>query len=481
MKSPQARQMPDAFVILFFIVLLAAFTSYLIPAGWFAMTEVIDSAGNIVKRIDPQQFFIAQDTAHHVSFFSATDSTGLMNFAFDGMTSGDRMGSAVGVVAFILIVGGAFGVVMDTGAITACIMAVIRQLQRSQMLLIPLLFVIFSLSGAVYGMSEEAIAFCIVLLPLFNALGYNAATVVMVTYLSTQIGFATSWMNPFSVAIAQGIADVPLMSGAGLRMAIWCLFTAVGLAFTLHYANKHRNPLPDKTEQLEQHSLNTQCTSFDIIVLLCLLGVILWVIWGVVAKGYYIPQIASQFFTLALLVGFISVLWRKRSLNQISMAFQRGASELLPAAMIVGFAKGVVLLLGGDDPQQPSILNTVLHYAGLWLASLPDAISALLMYLFQSVMNFFVASGSGQAALTMPIMAPLADIAGISRQVAVLCFQLGDGLTNLVIPTSASLMGCLGVAKLSYGQWLALIWRFQLLLTLMASVVVLFAIFTGYH
>ena len=163
------------------------------------------------------------------------------------------------------------------------------------------------------------------------------------------------------------------------------------------------------------------------------------------------------------------------------MAFQRGASELLPAAMIVGFAKGVVLLLGGDDPQQPSILNTVLHYAGQWLASLPDAIAALLMYLFQSVMNFFVASGSGQAALTMPIMAPLADIAGISRQIAVLCFQLGDGLTNLVIPTSASLMGCLGVAKLSYGQWLALIWRFQLLLTIMASAVVLFAIFMGYH
>lgn len=481
MKSPQARQMPDAFVILFFIVLLAAISSYLVPAGWFAMTEIIDSAGNTVKRIDPQQFFIAQDTAHHVSLFSSTDKTGLVNFAFDGMTSGDRMGSAVGVVAFILIVGGAFGVVMETGAITACIMAVINQLQRSQILLIPLLFVIFSLSGAVYGMSEEAIAFCIVLLPLFNALGYSAATVVMVTYLSTQIGFATSWMNPFSVAIAQGIADVPLMSGAGLRIAIWCLFTAVGLAFTLHYANKHRTPLLIKTEQLEQSTLRTQCSSFDIIVLLCLFGVILWVIWGVVAKGYYIPQIASQFFTLALLVGLISVLWRKRSLNQISMAFQRGASELLPAAMIVGFAKGVVLLLGGDDPQQPSILNTVLHYAGQWLASLPDAIAALLMYLFQSVMNFFVASGSGQAALTMPIMAPLADIAGISRQIAVLCFQLGDGLTNLVIPTSASLMGCLGVAKLSYGQWLALIWRFQLLLTIMASAVVLFAIFMGYH
>ena len=111
MKSPQARQMPDAFVILFFIVLLAAISSYLVPAGWFAMTEIIDSAGNTVKRIDPQQFFIAQDTAHHVSLFSSTDKTGLVNFAFDGMTSGDRMGSAVGVVAFILIVGGAFGVV----------------------------------------------------------------------------------------------------------------------------------------------------------------------------------------------------------------------------------------------------------------------------------------------------------------------------------------------------------------------------------
>ncbi|MCS6100579.1 putative basic amino acid antiporter YfcC [Shewanella baltica] len=480
MKLPTARAMPDAFVILFFIVLAAAISSYLFPAGWFAMVDIVDSAGNITQRIDPQQFFMTYDNAHHVSLFSANDKTGLTNFAFDGMTSGDRMGSAVGVMAFILIVGGAFGVVMDTGAITHCIMAMIAKLQRSQVLLIPLLFIIFSLSGAIYGMSEEAIAFCIVLLPLFQALGYSAATVVMVTYLSTQIGFATSWMNPFSVAIAQGIAGVPLMSGAGLRIAAWFVFTVVGLIFTLRYAKKHRSAVDATLVHANDNPLNNKCSSFDILVLLCLLGVIMWVIWGVVSQGYYIPQIASQFFALALVVGLIAVLWRKRSLNQISSAFQKGASELLPAAMIVGFAKGVVLLLGGDDPQQPSILNTALHYAGESLATLPDVTSAIVMYIFQSIMNFFVASGSGQAALTMPIMAPLSDIAGVTRQVSVLCFQFGDGLTNLVIPTSASLMGCLGVAKISYAQWLALIWRFQLLLTLMASAVILFAVITGY-
>lgn len=286
--------------------------------------------------------------------------------------------------------------------------------------------------------------------------------------------------DPFSVAIAQGIAGVPLMSGAGLRIAAWFVFTVVGLIFTLRYAKKHRSAVDATLVQANDKSLNKKCSSFDIFVLLCLLGVIMWVIWGVVSQGYYIPQIASQFFALALVVGLIAVLWRKRSLNQISSAFQKGASELLPAAMIVGFAKGVVLLLGGDDPQQPSILNTALHYAGESLATLPDVTSAIVMYIFQSIMNFFVASGSGQAALTMPIMAPLSDIAGVTRQVSVLCFQLGDGLTNLVIPTSASLMGCLGVAKISYAQWLALIWRFQLLLTLMASTVILFAVITGY-
>lgn len=478
MKFLTSREMPDAFVVLFFIVLLAATASYFIPAGWFAMVEVTSHAGVVSERIDPSQFFVAQDGLRPVGLFHPDNGPGFVNFAFDGLTSGSRAGSAVGVVAFILIVGGAFGVVMDTGAVTAAIMTITAKLQRSQILLVPVLFILFSFSGAVYGMSEEAIAFCIVLLPLFRALGYDTATVVLVTYVATQIGFATSWMNPFSVAIAQGIADVPIMSGAGLRVSAWWLFTLTGVIFTVRYAKKHQGqPENLATEQLG----DIRCGKFEWLVVASLLGVIAWVVWGVVVQGYYIPQIASQFFALALLVGAIAILFRRRSANQVSASFQKGAAELLPAAMIVGFAKGIVIILGGDDPTQASILNTVLHYAGESLGSLPQTLSAVAMYLFQSLLNFFVASGSGQAALTMPLMAPLADIAGVSRQVSVLCFQLGDGLTNLIIPTSASLMGCLGVAKLSFGRWVGLIWRFQLLLTFMASGLILFAVFIGYN
>ncbi|WP_422397734.1 putative basic amino acid antiporter YfcC [Shewanella khirikhana] len=366
----------------------------------------------------------------------------------------------------------------------------IARLKAREALLLPVLFLVFSLSGAVYGMSEEAIAFCLLLMPLFNALGYHPAVVVLVTYVATQVGFATSWMNPFSVAIAQGIAGLPLMSGAWLRALCWGIFTLCALAYTLRFAKHTRRQTVVPAEAAdakvaqplitEPQLQQTRLGKVNIGILLILLLTLVWVIWGVVAGGYYIAQIASQFFAMAMAIGLLLWLSGTMTLNQVSGAFQRGAAELLPAALIVGFAKGLVILLGGDNPSAPSVLNTLLYSAGGSIGDLPDWLSAQMMLVFQSVFNVFVSSGSGQAALTMPLMSPLAELAGLSRQLAVLCFQLGDGLTNLIIPTSASLMGCLGVVKISFGQWLKLIWRLQLLLMTLASAAVGIAVYTGY-
>lgn len=491
-ESDLSSRMPDAFVILFFVVLLAALTTHIVPSGYFATTEVVKVIdGEEVTRtvIDPGSFRIAEDEDLGVSVFSGGKEPGFINYAFEGMVSGDRNGSAVGVVAFILIVGGAFGIIMHSGAVNNGILALIRKTKGADIIIIPLMFFLFSLSGAIFGMGEEAIAFCIVLTPLVIALGYDAITAVLITYVATQIGFATSWMNPFSIAIAQGIADVPLLSGADFRIAMWAIFTIVGIAFTMRYGAKIKaHPETSLSYHTDFHfrrqqnaQVQSQFNYVDTLILLTLLAGICWVIWGVVVHEYYIPQIATQFFAMGLVVGIICVATGRMSVNVVSDSFQTGAKELLPAALIVGMAKGIVLLLGGDDATSPSVLNTILHYAGGAMSGIPEAGSAIFMYLFQSIFNFFLASGSGQAALTMPLMAPLADLVGVSRQIAVLAFQLGDGLTNIIIPTSASLIGCLGVARMDWSTWARFAWKLFLLLFLMSVTTMIIAVVIGYQ
>ena len=469
--------MPDAFIILFFVVLIAALSTHLLPAGKFELAPAVDGG----KPLLIADSFEVVENHPGVSLFADGGGVGFFNFAFEGMVSGDKWGSAIGVMMFIILTGGAFGIVMQTGAINNGVLALVSKTQRLDGLFIPILFLLFSLGGAIFGMGEEAIAFCIVLMPLMRAIGYDGITTVMVTYVATQIGFATSWMNPFSVAIAQGIAGVPLMSGMGFRIAMWVVFTVIALIFTVRYANKIKQvPSENSTIKSELNpTLSANFTKVDSGILALFFAAIIWVIWGVMAKGYYIPEIASQFFTMGCVIGAFAVICGRLTVNQVADAFKQGGQDLLPAAMIVGMAKGIVIIMGGDDASTPSILNTLLHYAGNVVGDLPEALSALFMFVFQSIFNFFIASGSGQAALTMPLMAPLADIVGVSRQVAVLAFQLGDGLTNIIIPTSASLIGCLGVAKVDWLVWAKFAARFMLLMMALAVGFIVLAVTIG--
>jgi uncharacterized ion transporter superfamily protein YfcC len=408
--------------------------------------------------------------------FAQGGEIGLANVLFEGLVSGDKYGAAIGVMAFILITGGAFGIIMKTGAINNGIMALINKTQRVEWLFIPLLFLLFSLGGAVFGMGEEAIAFCIVLLPIMQQLGYDAKVTVLTTYVATQIGFATSWMNPFSIAIAQSIAEIPVFSGAGFRMLAWACFTLVGLVFTMRYAKRIKTQ-PQKTGDQPTIKLSLA----DALTLLVFVLGIAWVVWGGMARQYYIPELAAQFFCIGLISAIIAIVFKKLTANECADAFKHGAQELLPAALLVALAKGIVLLLGGSDLTTPSTLNTLLYYCASSIASVPDYIAAWGMLVFQSVFNFFVSSGSGQAAITMPLMSPLGDLLNVSRQIVVLAFQLGDGLTNILIPTSASLIGCLGVVKLDWGEWAAFIWRFALALFVLASGFIFLAYFINYQ
>jgi len=186
---------------------------------------------------------------------------------------------------------------------------------------------------------------------------------------------------------------------------------------------------------------------------------------------------------MGLVAGIIGVVFKLDGMrvNDIADGFRDGAKDLLGAALVVGMAKGIVLILGGTDAGSASVLNTILNFIAQGLGDLPTVVSAWFMYVFQSVFNFFVVSGSGQAALTMPIMAPLADLVGVTRQVAVLAFQLGDGFTNMIVPTSGVLMGVLGIAKLDWGKWFKFQLKFQALLATFGSIFIVIAVLIGFN
>lgn len=488
-QKPKEVKVPHTYVIIFFVVIFAALLTYIVPAGQFDTEEITYEQGGSEQTktvLSPGSYRVVEDADIQTKFFEPGGGAGFLNYVFEGLVSGSKWGSAVGVVAFILIVGGAFGIVMRTRAIEEGVFSVINKTKGKEVLIIPIMFFLFSLGGAVFGMGEEAIAFAMILVPIMVALGYDAITGVMITYVATQIGFATSWMNPFGVAIAQGISGVPVLSGTPFRMMMWALFTLIGIIYTWRYASSiKKDPQRSLSYQSDQHfrkdfkkeDIKTNFTFGHILVLLTVFLGIAWIIWGVVEHAYYIPEIASQFFTIGLVAGLIGVIFKlsDMKINDIPESFIQGTKDLLPAALVVGMAQGIVIILGGADPATPSVLNTILNGAGNLLDGMPAVLSAWFMYVFQSIFNFFVVSGSGQAALTMPIMAPLSDLVGVTRQVAVVAFQLGDGLTNIVVPTSAALMGTLGAARLDWGTWFKFIIKFMGLLFVVATLFVIVA------
>ena len=390
---------------------------------------------------------------------------GVLNYVFEGLVSGDKYGTAVGVAALILVVGGAFGIIMKTGAVDAGIYAFISKAKGFERMAIPMFFILFSLGGATFGMAEEVIPFSMIMVPFVIALGYDSIVAVTVTYVASQVGNAVSWMSPFSVAIAQGIAGVPVLSGARFRLVMWFVTTILAAAYTMRYAEKIRknpslSPMHEKDAhfRISNENLSEEEKEFKLghkLILLELLLGLIWIIWGVTSKGYYIPEIASQFFVMGLVAGFIAIIFKLNDMttNSMAQAFQNGVADLAGTAMVVGMAKGILLILGGSDANIPSTLNTILYNVGNLLNGVPKTIAAIGMYIFQSLFNLVVTSNSGQAALTMPIMAPLADIVDISRQVAVLCYQLGAGFVDAFTPVSASLIGVLGVAGIDWGKW----------------------------
>ena len=420
-----------------------------------------------------------------------TGGFGVLNYVFEGLVTGDRTGTAVGIVALILVVGGSFGIIMRTGAVDAGIYAFINTSKGLERAALPLLFFVFSLGGATFGMAEECIPFAMVMVPFVIALGYDSIVAVTVTFVASQVGNAVSWMSPFSVAIAQGIAGIPVLSGTSFRLPMWFIVTALSAAYMMIYAEKirkhpessvvyesdkfFRDRMNETTEEEKEFKLGHK------LILLEMLAVLVWIVWGVTQEGYYIPEIASQFFVMGFAAGVTAIIFKLNgmTINEMAASFQSGVKDLAGTAVVVGMAKGILLVLGGSDATEPSALNTILHYIGESVHGIPAFLGAEIMYVFQSCFNLAVTSNSGQAALTMPIMAPLSDVLGIHRQIAVLAYQMGAGFVDAFTPVSAALIGVLGVANIDWATWAKFQIKMQGFFFLMGTIILFIACMIG--
>ena len=335
-------RMPDTLLIVLMLALFAWAATFFITPGKFS---VIDGTP---PRLVPGSFTLA-DGPMPAPLFGVDGVTGFVNLLFEGLVTGSRTGATIGLMAFLLVIGGVFGMVTATGAIDRGLSRLLSTRGASSGLII-LLFVVFSLAGAVFGMSEEAIAITLILTPALVRAGYDSLTALTACFFATQIGFATSWMNPFSLIIAQSIAGVPALSGIELRLVMFTLFTTLGAIGTYLYA-RHIREHPERSltraTDLVFRSVESSASAHgdtprrgDGVIMLLLLGTVIWVGWGVVARGYFLPEIAAQFMAMGLAIGIVA--WAAKLVdgpNALAEAFRDGAAGLLPAVLVVGMAK----------------------------------------------------------------------------------------------------------------------------------------------
>ncbi len=447
MRFKKSR-LPHTLVLIYAMVVLTVVATWIIPGGEYKRVEK-----------DGRSMPVAGTFA-----FSGRQPQGL-GALFISPIKGFIEASSI--IVFVFVVGGAFAVIQKTGAISAFIHDLALKFSRSRALrtlLIPVTMVIFSLGGAVFGMCEETIPFILIFVPLALSLGYDTIVGVALPFIGAAAGFAGAFFNPFTVGIAQGIAGLPLYSGTGFRIVVWALGTAIAIGVVSRYASRVlKNPpsSPTYEEDLARREKLrlTEATQDRVgltkahrrVLVLFLCGMAL-LVFGILRYKWYIQEIAGLFLALGLFSGLVAKL---RS-EEIALSFGEGAKDMVNAVLIIGCARAILVVA-----TEGKILDTILYYMASAIVRFHPIISSQMMFMAQCVINFFVHSGTAQAALTMPIMAPLGDLVGITRQTTVFAFQLAEYI-NPVLPTSGVTMGVLGLAQLRWDKWAK--WLLPLLL-----------------
>ncbi|MBE6031455.1 MAG: putative basic amino acid antiporter YfcC [Clostridiales bacterium] len=426
---------PHVYSLLIAIIIICALMTYIIPAGAYDMMVTED--GRSV--VDP--------TTYHRIEQTPLSLMATLSAVFNGM-----MGAA-DIIFLIFICGGAFGVVFATKAFDAAIVRIALAMNGKEKIIIPVLMAVFCFMGCTMGSAEDLIVYVPIIMSLCLALGFDSITAVAIILVGAGAGFAGSMMNPYTEGVAQSIAGLPLFSGMGFRACILVVLFLVAVIYVWRYATKIKKD-PTKSPMYEFDktrdtglSMNLEDNPFSIgqkIIVAAFLGCIALLVIGTLKLGWWYAEICGLFFGL----GIIAAICGRMNLNQFGQAFAQGMADITTGALVVGIARGILVVL-----ESGNIIHTLLFAAATVLQGLPGIVCAEGMYIVQCLMNYLIPSGSGQAAVTMPLMAPLADVVGVTRQTATICFQMGDGISNIFTPTSGYLMATLGMAKIPWDKW----------------------------
>lgn len=475
-------KMPSAFTILFIIIFIIAILTWIVPAGSYQYVDETASALEPIpgtyERIESNPQGLWEALAAPVKgFFDATD-----------------------IILFLLVIGGYLGLVTDTGAIDAGIGAVVKKFKGRETLMIPILMSIFAVGGTVFGMWEETLAFYVLVIPVFIAAGFDAFTGFAVICLGAGVGCLGSTVNPFATGIASGFAGTSIGEGILLRLILLAVCFIAAVWYVMAYAKKVKDD-PSKSmvyhmkEANEKHFLsqNTEAVEslngkqkailwiFAFSFIIMVLGVIPWsekfgitifedfnrwltglpvigtILGNITPLGsWWFEEITILFLIASLLCGFI---WRWQELKFVEL-FLSGAKDLLGVALIIGVTRGISVIMNDGG-----MTATLLHLGEESLKSLGAVAFTDISCFFFVLLSFLVPSTSGLAALSMPVMAPIADFAGVGRDLVITTFAAGSGLVNLITPTSGVLMGALALARVSYGAYLKWVWKFMAILT----------------
>jgi uncharacterized ion transporter superfamily protein YfcC len=519
------KKIPHTYVIVFSVIVLAAVLTWLIPGGAFDR-QIITVNGIDRNVVIPGSFHYIDRNPQTWQIFSAL---------FEGFVD------KADIIVFILIIGGAFWIMNESKAIDVAIKSILRFTARiehnrfisgigADNLIFILIMFMFSVFGAVFGMSEETIAFIIIFVPLAVSMGYDSIVGVSLCFVAAALGFAGAILNPFTIGIAQGLSNLPLFSGIEYRLFCWLIINFAEFFFILRYARKiKKNPVLSRVhsddeywkgiretggEKIVFHTplsawimyfilliimvifsvLNpmTDITvgestmvfpaipvitgifgisgifslrkSVHFFVLLILLITILFLITGVMGYGWYIMEIATLFFAMGLAAG-ISMNY---SANKITKLFLEGIKDIQSAAIIVGLAGGIIIILNNGK-----IIDTMLFKLSESISGMGRMAAISMMYVVQTLINLVMPSGSAKAALTMPMMSQFSDLIGVSRQATVMAYQFGDGFTNMITPTSGVLLGVLSVARIPYDKWFRWVLPLIIILTVIGFILLI--------
>ncbi|KUO70625.1 MAG: hypothetical protein APF77_17280 [Clostridia bacterium BRH_c25] len=435
---------PHAFVLLFSIIVVVGIMTYIIPAGEFNRIDV-----NGRQVVDAESFhYIEQTPVKIFDFFTAVPN-GIM--------------AASALIIMILLIGGSIRVFDSTGAIRAAIFSLTRNIgEEKGHWVLAAIMLFFGSLGAFPGMLEAAIPFAPLCIGIALALGYDTLVGISIALIGIVMGWSAGPSNPWNVGIGQTIGELPMFSGFGYRLFIFAVFMFISISYVLRYAKKvKKDPTKsvvygmDISHLVSDQDEKAEFTTRHKLVLLTLAATIGMIVYGTINMKWGIPQMSATYIIGAIIAGIISGYKSGRIADELL----EGGKAIFIGAMAVGLARAIQVIL-----DQGHIADTIVYFISLPLKGLSPFFTSIAMFAVQTIINFFIPSGSGQAMVTMPIMIPASDIIGLNRQIAILSYQFGDGLSNLCYPTVGALVAFLMYAKISFDKWLRYILPFMLMI-----------------